>query len=50
MAFLIKFLFRSLKGYRFLFLIALVMAVVQVVSTILIASPTRYIPNKLQKG
>ncbi len=50
MAFLIKFLFRSLKGYRFLFLIALVMAVVQVVSTILIVSPTRYIPNKLQKG
>lgn len=51
MAFLIKFLFRYLKGYRFLFLIALVMAVAQVVSTILIASPTRYIPNKLnEKG
>jgi ATP-binding cassette, subfamily B, bacterial len=31
-------------------LIAVAMAIVQVVSTILIASPTRYIPNKLQKG
>src|SRR5262245_11362805 len=42
------FLLRYLKGYRFLVFIAMIMAIVQVVSTIFIVSPTRYIPNKLQ--
>jgi|GEM_PF-86937 len=45
---LLRFLFRNLKGYRFLVFIAMIMAILQVVSTIFIASPTRYIPNKLQ--
>jgi ATP-binding cassette subfamily B protein len=44
----VRFLFRYLRGYRFLVIIAMLMAIVQVVSVIAIASPVRYIGNKLQ--
>ena len=46
--FLIKFLFRNMKGYRLLVLIAILVAVLQVSSDIIALQPLKWIPSKAQ--
>ena len=46
--FLVKFLYRSLKGYRFLVVLAIVVAVAQVGCDILALQPLNWIPSKVQ--
>src|SRR2546430_403301 len=48
MAFLLLFLYRNLKGYRFLAILAVLVSFMDVVVTILTALPLKYIPAKLQ--
>ena len=45
---LFKFLYRNLKGYRLLVLIAIVMVGVQVGSDLVAALPIKFIPSKIQ--
>ena len=45
---LFKFLYRNLKGYRLLVLLAILMTVTQVGSDILAALPLKFIPSKIQ--
>ena len=44
---LFKFLFRNLKGYRFLVVIAILVTVAQVGADVLTALPLKYIPSKI---
>jgi len=46
--FLFKFLYRNLKGYRFLVVLAIVVAVAQVGCDILALQPLKWIPSKVQ--
>ena len=46
--FLFKFLYRNLKGYRFLVVLAIVVAVAQVSSDIIAIQPLKWIPSKAQ--
>ncbi|HCI80965.1 MAG TPA: hypothetical protein DHW02_14895, partial [Ktedonobacter sp.] len=46
--FLVKFLFRNLKGYRLLVLLAIVVAVAQVSCDIIALQPLKWIPSKAQ--
>lgn len=46
--FLIKFLYRNLKGYRLLVLLAIVVAVAQVSCDIIALQPLKWIPSKAQ--
>src|SRR5438270_2306084 len=46
--FLVKFLYRSLKGYRFLVVLAILVAVLQVSSDIIALQPLKWIPSKAQ--
>jgi ATP-binding cassette subfamily B protein len=48
MLFLLRFMIRNLKGYRFLVVLALLVSFAQVVADIGAALPLKYIPNKLQ--
>ncbi len=48
MAFLLLFLYRNLKGYRFLAFLAVLVSFLDVAVTILAALPLKYIPAKLQ--
>ncbi len=45
-----RFLFRNLKGYRFLVVIAMLMVVAQVGSDILLGFPIKFISDNIQKG
>ncbi|MBV9689052.1 MAG: ATP-binding cassette domain-containing protein [Ktedonobacteraceae bacterium] len=45
---LFKFLYRNLRGYRLLVLLAILMTVTQVGSDILAALPLKFIPSKIQ--
>jgi ATP-binding cassette, subfamily B, bacterial len=45
---LIKFLYRNLKGYRFLVVLAILVAVAQVSSDIIALQPLKWIPSKAQ--
>jgi ATP-binding cassette subfamily B protein len=45
---LFKFLYRNLKGYRFLVVLAILVAVVQVSSDIIALQPLKWIPSKVQ--
>jgi ABC-type multidrug transport system fused ATPase/permease subunit len=45
---LFKFLYRNLKGYRLLVLLAILLTVTQVGSDILAALPLKFIPSKIQ--
>ncbi len=47
---LFKFLFRNLKGYRLLVVIAIVVTVLQVGSDIVAAFPLKFIPGKVSNG
>jgi ABC-type multidrug transport system fused ATPase/permease subunit len=47
---MISFLFRNLKGYRFLIVIAVVMTIAQVGSDILLGFPIKFIADNIQKG
>ena len=47
---LFKFLFRNLKGYRLLVVIAIVVTVLQVGSDIVAAFPLKFIPSKVSNG
>ncbi len=47
MLFLFKFLFRNLKGYRFLIVLAMLVTVAQVGSDLLAAMPLKFIPSKV---
>ncbi len=44
---LFKFLYRNLKGYRFLVIIAILVAVVQVSCDLIAAMPLKFIPSKV---
>ena len=46
--FLFKFLYRNLKGYRLLVLLAILVAVLQVSSDIIALQPLKWIPSKVQ--
>src|SRR6266700_5684952 len=46
--FLVKFLNRNLKGYRFLIVLAIVVAVAQVSCDIIALQPLKWIPSKAQ--
>ena len=46
--FLVKFLYRNLKGYRFLVVLAILVAVLQVSSDIIALQPLKWIPSKAQ--
>jgi ABC-type multidrug transport system fused ATPase/permease subunit/pSer/pThr/pTyr-binding forkhead associated (FHA) protein len=48
MTFLLLFLYRNLKGYRFLAILAVLVSFMDVAVTILTALPLKYIPAKLQ--
>ena len=48
--FLFKFLFRNLKGYRFLVVLAVIVTVLQVGSEIAAAFPLKFIPSKVQNA
>src|SRR5579859_1613963 len=45
-----RFLFRHLKGYRLLIVIAIVMTVLQVAMTLLLPFPIRFIIDKVKDG
>ena len=45
--FLFKFLYRNLKGYRFLVIIAILVAVAQVSCDLIAAMPLKFIPSKV---
>ncbi len=45
---LVKFLYRNLKGYRFLVVLAIIVAVAQVSSDIIALQPLKWIPSKAQ--
>jgi ATP-binding cassette subfamily B protein len=47
---LLRLLFRNLKGYRYLVVIAVVMALTQVGADLLTAFPFKFIADKIQKG
>src|SRR5947208_633707 len=47
MIFLAKFLYRNLKGYRFLVILAILVAFAQVGSDLLAAMPLKFIPSKV---
>lgn len=47
MLFLFQFLYRNLKGYRFLVVLAMLVTVAQVGSDLLAAMPLKFIPNKV---
>src|SRR5947209_12192422 len=47
---LFKFLFRSLKGYRFLVVLAILVTVLQVGSDIVTAFPLKFIPSKVSNS
>ncbi|HVB72718.1 MAG TPA: ABC transporter transmembrane domain-containing protein [Ktedonobacteraceae bacterium] len=47
---LLKFLFRNLKGYRLLVVLAIVVTVLQVGSDIAAAFPLKFIPSKVQNA
>lgn len=47
MIFLFKFLYRNLKGYRFLVIIAILVAVAQVSCDLIAAMPLKFIPSKV---
>src|SRR5207248_1757017 len=47
MVFLFKFLYRNLKGYRFLVILAMLVTVTQVGSDLLAAMPLKFIPSKI---
>ncbi len=47
MVFLAKFLYRNLKGYRFLVILAILIAFAQVGSDLLAAMPLKFIPSKV---
>ncbi len=47
MIFLCKFLYRSLKGYRFLVILAILVTVAQVSSDLVAAMPLKFIPGKI---
>ena len=47
MIFLCKFLYRNLKGYRFLVIIAILVAVAQVSCDLIAAMPLKFIPSKV---
>jgi len=47
---LVKFLFRNLKGYRLLVLLAIVITILQVGSDIAAAFPLKFIPSKVQNA
>src|SRR5438552_8609122 len=47
MLFLVKFLYRNLKGYRFLVILAMLVTVAQVGSDLLAAMPLKFIPSKV---
>ncbi len=47
MVFLAKFLHRNLKGYRFLVILAILVAFAQVGSDLLAAMPLKFIPSKV---
>ncbi len=50
MGFLFRFLYRNMKGYRFLVLLAILVSFADVAVTILAALPLKYIPAKLQSA
>src|SRR6266487_299722 len=47
---LVKFLFRNLKGYRLLVLLAIIITILQVGSDIAAAFPLKFIPSKVQNA
>jgi ATP-binding cassette, subfamily B, bacterial len=47
MLFLFRFLYRNLKGYRFLVILAMLITVAQVGSDLLAAMPLKFIPSKV---
>ncbi|MBV9232373.1 MAG: ABC transporter ATP-binding protein [Chloroflexi bacterium] len=47
---MIRFLFRNLKGYRFLILIAIIMTILQVVADLLAPFPLKFIIDKVKDG
>lgn len=47
MLFLFKFLYRNLKGYRFLIILAMLVTIAQVGSDLLAAMPLKFIPSKV---
>ena len=47
MLFLFKFLYRNLKGYRFLIILAMIVTIAQVGSDLLAAMPLKFIPSKV---
>src|SRR5947209_17234016 len=47
MLFLFKFLYRNLKGYRFLIILAILIIFAQVGSDLLAAMPLKFIPSKI---
>src|SRR6266849_1320806 len=47
---LVKFLFRNLKGYRLLILLAIIITILQVGSDIAAAFPLKFIPSKVQNA
>ncbi len=47
MIFLCKFLYRNLKGYRFLVMLAILLTVAQVSCDLLAAMPLKFIPSKI---
>src|SRR6266581_953807 len=47
---LVKFLFRNLKGYRLLIILAIIITILQVGSDIAAAFPLKFIPSKVQNA
>src|SRR5919109_3066932 len=47
MLFLCRFLYRNLKGYRFLLILAIVVTITQVGSDLVAAFPLKFIPSKI---
>lgn len=47
---LIRFLFRNLKGYRFLFVLAIIVTFLQVGADIATALPLKFIPSKVSNS
>src|SRR6266702_6953786 len=47
MLFLCKFLYRNLKGFRFLILLAILLTIAQVGCDLLAAMPLKFIPSKI---
>src|SRR5947209_3208555 len=47
MLFLVKFLYRNLKGYRLLVILAILVTIGQVGSDLLAAMPLKFIPSKI---